>query len=361
MIEYENLKKVNTPFIKEYKESLDKILESGWYILGNEVLNFEKQFAEYCGVRSCIGVGSGLDALTLSIRGLDIPKGSEIIVPSNTYIASVLAIVNAGCVPVLVEPDIKTYNLDPAKIEEKITSKTKAVIAVHLYGKCCTMDSIITLCRKHDLKLIEDSAQAHGATYKGGKAGSFGDAAAFSFYPSKNLGALGDGGAITINNEGVEKKIKKLRNYGSGIKYYNDLIGYNSRLDEIQAAFLSVKLKKLDEINLHKRRLAKIYFENLKNEFVLPMVEKEYVDVYHIFTIRHSERDKIKEYLLKNEIKTEIHYPVPPHKQVAYKDFFHSEEYPVAEEIHATTLSLPISYSHNDDDILKVVEVLNKY
>jgi dTDP-4-amino-4,6-dideoxygalactose transaminase len=361
MIEYENLRKLNQPFFKEFENSFSNILESGWFITGKNLEKFEQEFAEYCGVKYCVGVANGLDALVLSIKALDIPQGSEIIVPSNTYIASVLAIVNAGCVPVLVEPDIKTYNIDPFKIEEKINKKTRAVLVVHLYGKPCEMDSVLQICEAYDLKLIEDCAQAHGAKYKNRKIGSFGHANGFSFYPTKNLGALGDGGAVTTNDEDVEKKLRKLRNYGSGVKYYNELIGYNSRLDEIQAAFLSVKLKKLDEINEYKRKLASIYFENLKEDFILPVLEKNAYDVYHIFNIRHPKRDQLREFLLKNNIKTEIHYPVPPHKQEAYRDLFTGQTYPLAEQIHKTTLSLPVSFCHSEAEIMYVTEILNKF
>lgn len=359
MIEYENLRKVNEPFFQEYEAAFRKVMESGWYILGDSVRRFEEEFAQYIGSKYCVGVASGLDALVLSIDALDFPKNSEIIVPSNTYIATILAIIRNGFKPVLVEPDIRTYNIDPNKIEEKITQNTKAIIVVHLYGKPCDMDPIIKIAKKHNLFLIEDCAQAHGAMYKGKKVGSFG-IGCFSFYPTKNLGALGDGGAIVTNDEKLYKKLQAIRNYGSDKKYYNEYKGYNSRLDEIQAAFLSVKLKYLDKINEHKRELAKIYLDNLSNEFIKPLVHEDFFDVYHIFNIRHQKRDKLREYLLKNGIQTEIHYPVPPHKQKAMKGIL-KEEYPISEEIHNTTLSLPISYFHTKDDILKVCEVMNKW
>ncbi|MBX9852301.1 MAG: DegT/DnrJ/EryC1/StrS family aminotransferase [Cytophagaceae bacterium] len=361
MIDYENLKKVNEPFFEEYKASFNATLDSGWYILGKNVENFENDFASYCGTKFCVGVANGLDALMLGIKALDIPAGSEIIVPSNTYIASVLAIVDSNCIPVLVEPDIRTYNIDPARIEEKITAKTKGIMVVHLYGKPCDMDPIMAICKKHNLKLIEDCAQSHGAKYKGKMTGSFGDANGFSFYPTKNLGALGDAGAVTTNSESARENLKKLRNYGSGIKYYNDLFGYNARLDEVQAGFLSIKLKKLDSINQHKRELAALYLKNLKSDFILPVVDKDYFDVYHIFNVCHPKRDQLKEHLLKNGIKTEIHYPVPPHHQKAYKEFFENQKYPLSEEIHKTTLSLPVSSFHTKEDIIKVVEVMNKF
>lgn len=360
MIEYENLKKLNKPFFSAYKEEFEKILESGWYIIGSKVENFEQNFAKFTGSEYCVGVASGLDALNLSLRCFEFPIGSEVIVPSNTYIATILSIVQNGLKPVLVEPDIMTYNIDPSKIEEKITSKTRAIIVVHLYGKCCEMDTIIAIAEKYNLKIIEDSAQAHGAKYKDQIAGSFGEIGAFSFYPTKNLGALGDAGAATTNDEVISKKLKALRNYGSSQKYVNEYIGYNSRLDEIQAGFLLIKLTALDHITAHKRKLANLYFENLNKDYILPIVDKDYFDVYHIFNIRHPERDRLKAFLLKNEIKTEIHYPIAPHNQNAMKGIL-SGSYPISEEIHSTTLSLPVSYSHSEDDILRVIEVLNSF
>jgi len=263
--------------------------------------------------------------------------------------------------PILVEPNIATYNIDADKIEEKITPHTKAIMVVHLYGRVCEMDKISAICKKYNLKLIEDCAQAHGARYKNKKAGSFGDFGAFSFYPTKNLGCLGDGGAVNCNDDELMKKIKKLRNYGSEKKYYNDVIGFNSRLDEVQAGFLSIKLKKLNEINAHKNKLAKIYYDNLKDDFIKPLQHKDYFHIYHIFNIRHERRNKLQEFLLKNNIKTEIHYPVSPHKQKAMREILSGKNYPISEEIHNTTLSLPISYFHNENDILKVSEVMNKF
>jgi dTDP-4-amino-4,6-dideoxygalactose transaminase len=359
MIEYENLHKTNQKFFEEFRTKFNEVLESGWFILGKQVESFEAEFAFYLGVKHCIGVGSGLDALILALDAIEFEPGSEVIVPSNTYIATIIAVIRAKLKPVLVEPDIRTYNIDPFKIEEKITSKTRAIIPVHLYGKSCDMDPIMEIAQKYNLIIIEDCAQAHGAMYKGKKVGTFG-IGCFSFYPTKNLGALGDGGAIVTNNDELAEKIRALRNYGSSKKYYNDYIGYNSRLDELQAAFLRIKLKYLDDINNHKRKLAKIYFENLSDVFVKPAVHKDYFDVYHIFNIRHPERDKIREYLFQNGIKTEIHYPVPPHKQRAFQGVIEGE-YPISEEIHNTTLSLPIAYFHTEEDILKVCEVLNKY
>ncbi len=362
MIEFENLAKLNQPFFEDYQKSFAQTLASGWYILGKNVSQFEEEFAQYCGSKHCAGLASGLDALILALNAFDFEKGSEVIVPSNTYIATILAILQNGLKPVLVEPDIKTYNIDPAKIAEKITKKTRAIIVVHLYGKCCDMDPIMALCKNHNLKLIEDTAQAHGAKYKNKLAGTFGDIGAFSFYPTKNLGALGDGGAIITNDDELAKKIKKLRNYGSEVKYYNDIIGYNSRLDEIQAGFLSVKLKKLDHINSHKNELAQVYFENIKDDFIKPVqASGTNYDVFHLFTIRHEKRDQLRQYLLDNQIKTEIHYPVSPNKQKATQEFFGQESCPISEEIHATTLSLPLSYFHTKEDALQVSKVLNNF
>lgn len=359
-VEYENLYSVNKPFIKEFRFKFNEVLNSGWFILGKEVDLFEKEFSEYHNVKYCVGVASGLDALTLSIMTLDIEKGSEIIVPSNTYIATILSILHAGCKPVLVEPDLITYNIEPSNIENALTKNTRAVMVVHLYGKVCNMDPIIDICRNNSLFLLEDCAQAHGAEYNGKKAGSFGDMAGFSFYPTKNLGALGDGGAVLTNNPDYKKKLSMLRNYGSGKKYHNEYIGLNSRLDELQAAFLRIKLKSLDKINNHKRKLASIYLDELKEDFILPVVDDNFKDVYHIFNIRHPQRDKLRDYLLRQGIKTEIHYPVPPHKQKALS-FLFNLEFPISEEIHQTTISLPVSTFHTKKDIFRVVEVLNKW
>ncbi|MDD3013268.1 MAG: DegT/DnrJ/EryC1/StrS family aminotransferase [Candidatus Gastranaerophilales bacterium] len=360
MIEYENLKKLNAPFFKEFRQSFESCMTSGRYILSNSVENFEKEFAKYNDVKHCIGVNSGLDALILGLNSFNFPENSEVIVPSNTYIATILAIFQNKLKPVLVEPDLCSYNINVEKIEEKITPKTVAILPVHLYGKTCKMDKIIEIATKYDLRIIEDAAQAHGSSFRDKKAGTFGDIGAFSFYPTKNLGTLGDGGAILTNNDEIAQKIRKLRNYGTSKKYYNDFIGFNSRLDEMQAGFLSIKLKKLDIINNHKRKFANIYLENLNENFVKPNIDKDYYDVYHIFNIRHPKRDLLKQYLLEKGIKTEIHYPIPPHKQKAMHGLIYGE-YPIAEEIHQTTLSLPISYSHTEEDILYITKTLNKF
>lgn len=360
MIFYENLFESNKKFFDEYNKKFQQVLSSGWFILGNNVETFQQEFAKYHNSKYCIGVASGLDALTLSLIASEIPQGSEVIVPSNTYIATILSIFHAKMKPVLVEPDIATYNIDPMKIEEKISPKTKAIMVVHLYGKSCQMDLILQLCKKYNLILIEDCAQSHGAKFKNKLTGTFGEFGAFSFYPTKNLGALGDAGAVITDSEIFAERLKKLRNYGSSKKYFNDLIGFNSRLDELQAAFLSVKLKYLDQINLHKRKLAKIYLDNLKDDFIKPVVNEDFFDVYHIFNVRHPKRDNLKDYLLKNEILTDIHYPISPHKQKAMQGIIEGD-YPISEEIHNTILSLPCSFGHSEDDIYRVVEVMNKF
>jgi len=359
MIEYENLGKVNEKLFSEYQSSFEIFLRSGFYILGSSVSKFEDEFANYCGINHCVGVASGLDALILALEAFAFPKGSEVIVPSNTYIATILAIVRVDLVPVLVEPNIQTYNINVEKIKDKITRNTKAIIAVHLYGKSCEMDKIMNIANKFELEVIEDCAQAHGAKFKNQKVGSFG-VGCFSFYPTKNLGALGDAGAITDNDVKYADKIKSLRNYGSSEKYHNDDLGYNSRLDEIQASFLSIKLKRLDDITNHKRRLAKIYLENLDDRFITPIEHDDYFDVYHIFNIRHPRRDELKEYLFEQGIGTAIHYPIPPHKQKSMHKIIKGV-YPISELIHETTLSLPISYFHTKKDIFTICEIMNQW
>lgn len=363
MIPYEDLKLVNKPFSAAFTQQFEQVLSKGWFVLGEEVQRFEKDFAAYHSRHplQCIGVANGLDAMVLSIKAMNFPPGSEVIVPSNTYIATILAVLHCGLVPVLVEPDITTYNINPALIKGAITSKTKAVLVVHLYGKCCSMDDIKVTCIEHGLQLFEDCAQSHGAKYKGQLCGTFGKAAAFSFYPTKNLGCLGDGGAVLTADNELAALVKSLRNYGSAVKYHNDYVGYNSRLDELQAAFLNIKLHHLNEINAHKRRLAAMYLDHLKDDFILPAVHSEHEDVYHIFTVRHERRDELREYLKEHEIGTEIHYPVPPHKQKALKEMYAGKSFPVSEEIHRTILSLPCSTAHSVDDIYKVIDVMNNF
>lgn len=361
MIEYENLRKLNQAFAEQYREKFEAVLTSGWFILGQQVKQFEDDFANYCSTNHCVGVANGLDALILSLRAFNFRPDGEVIVPSNTYIATILSILNCGLKPILVEPDISTYNIDSKRIEELITKNTVAIMVVHLYGKCCEMDAIYSIAKKYELKLIEDCAQAHGSMFKNRKAGSFGDFSAFSFYPTKNLGALGDGGSLNTSSDELAILARKLRNYGSEKKYYNDIIGVNSRLDELQAAFLSVKLNHLDDINTHKRKLAALYQANLKDDFIKPQFHQDYFDVFHIYNVRHPRREELKTFLLKNNVGTEIHYPVAPHKQAAMRGILDSGRFPISEEIHETTLSLPISFFHTEDDILKVIEIMNKF
>jgi dTDP-4-amino-4,6-dideoxygalactose transaminase len=360
-IDYENLAKLNASFHDEYVKAFSQSLNEGQFILGKNVSEFEKEFANYCGTSHCLGLASGLDALILALKALDLPKKSEVLVPSNTYIATILAIVQNGFTPILVEPDPDTCNISPQNIANKITSNSKALIIVHLYGQICEMDEIQSLCKRFDLKLIEDCAQSHGATYKNKKAGTFGDINAFSFYPTKNLGALGDGGAITTNNQSYFEKIKVLRNYGSKIKYYNEVVGYNSRLDEIQASFLRIKLRSLDHINQHKKNLATIYNEKLTSIVTKPKTKPNCDHVYHIYNIRTEKRDELREFLLSEGIKTEIHYPVSPNKQKALQDILPNNSTPISEEIHRTTLSLPISYFHRPEDIETVCQKINLF
>lgn len=361
MIEYENLGKLNQPFEKVFQSAFERVQQSGWYILGKEVTAFENEFAAYCGTDFCVGVANGLDALVLSLKALQLEKNAEVIVPSNTYIATILAIVQAGLKPVLAEPDLQSYNISPENIRRAVTSKTKAIMPVHLYGKCCDMAGIMQIAKEFDLFVIEDAAQAHGAMQHAKRAGSFGHLAAFSFYPTKNLGALGDAGAVTTSDPELAGRLRKLRNYGSAKKYYNDVVGFNSRLDELQAAILREKLVHLDAINAHKKKLAAIYFKGIKSEFIVPQKHPDFDDVFHIFNIRHERRDELKSYLLSKDVGTEIHYPVAPVNQVAMKGILNPGSTPVAEEIHRTTLSLPISYFHTEEDIREVVKVLNSF
>lgn len=362
MIPYENLNLTNKMFEEEYKSAFYRFIDKGWYVLSEEVKNFENEFASYVGTKYCIGLASGLDALIIALECLKLPKGSEVLVPSNTYIASILAIVKAGLTPVMVEPDMETYNINPAELEKKLTPKTKAVLVVHLYGKACEMDKICDFCSKHDLKLVEDCAQSHGAKFKGKMTGSFGNAGAFSFYPTKNLGALGDAGAICTDDEDLANMARAWRNYGSEKHYHNKYTGINSRLDEIQAAFLRIKLQHIEEITEKKRKLAKMYLEGLDSKkFILPKVDENYFDVYHIFEIRTSRRDELKQYLLDNGIKTEIHYPVAPRNQEGYKGILDMQETPLAEEIASTVLSLPISFGTREEDVKFIIGVMNKF
>lgn len=361
MIEYENLGRLNEPFREELLRSFGTLLSKGAFVLGDSLGHFETEFARYCGVTYCSGVANGLDGLSLALRCFGFEEGSEVLVPANTFIATILAIVNCGLRPVLVDPDISTYNVDAQSLEACITSKTVAVMVVHLYGKCCRMDEIEKLARAHNLRLIEDCAHAHGAEFKGRKAGSFGDFGVFSFYPTKNLGAFGDAGAVMTGNEELNIRIRALRNYGSSTKDTHDLIGVNSRLDEMQAAFLSLKLKALDEMNRKRRALARLYATRLSNQFIKPIVENDFHDVYHIYNVRHVRRDALRHYLLENGVDTRIHYPTPPHRQKALANLFGAAQFPVSEEIHATTVSLPISPIHTEKEIAQVIDLMNAF
>ncbi len=361
MLPFEDLHASNKILYEEYQKAFTDVLESGKFILGPQLKKFESQFALFNNTKHCIGVANGLDALSIAIKAMDWPPASEIIVPSNTYIATILSIIQNNHIPVLVEPEWESMNIDPSLIEDAITPNTKAILVVHLYGKCCSMDRIINISNKHGLTLFEDCAQAHGAMYKDKKAGSFGKAGCFSFYPTKNLGALGDGGAIVTDDKSFADKISKLRNYGSSIKYYNEIPGVNSRLDELQAAFLLVKLNVLDKFNAHRRQLAQIYLDNLKEDFITPSVDTDFFDAFHLFVIRHPKRNQLKKFLLENNIGTEIHYPIPPHLQNALLPMFRNSRFPVSEKIHNSVLSLPCSICHSPDQIVRVVEILNRY
>ena len=358
MIEYENLARSNSAFLDELEAAATRVIRSGWYVLGEEVGAFEEEFAQYIGARHCIGVANGLDALMLSIEALDLPKNSDVLVASNTYIATILAIVRAGHRPVLVEPDIQTYNMDPDNLSGAITTRTRAICVTHLFGKPCRMDAICSFAQEHGLKIIEDCAQSHGAKLGDQMTGTFGDAGCFSFYPTKNLGAVGDAGAIITNSDKLAERLRYTRNYGSKHKYNNEFLGINSRLDEIQAALLRVKLRYLEEMTQHKRALAKIYFDNLPSWLNLPRLRSDEYDVFHIFSVRYTRRDELRAWLLKQGVKTEIHYPIPPHRQIAMKGTL-SGDWPVAEAHHCSALSLPISAGHKMDEIYKVCQILN--
>jgi dTDP-4-amino-4,6-dideoxygalactose transaminase len=360
MIEYENLAQSNAAYIADLEAAASRVIRSGWYVLGQEVTAFEQDFAEYVGAKHCIGVANGLDALVLSIEALNLPKGSDVLVASNTYIATILAIIRAGHKPVLVEPVLETFNMDPTLLPAALTPSTKAICVTHLFGKACRMDAIGAFAKAHGLKVIEDCAQSHGAKLAGKMTGTFGEAGCFSFYPTKNLGAVGDAGAIVTDDDELADRLRHLRNYGSKQKYVNEYAGVNSRLDEIQAAMLRVKLKYLGAMTEHKRALAQMYFAELPNCVQTPVVNPDEFDVFHIYGIRSQRRNELKEFLLAHNVKTEIHYPIAPHKQRAMQGVL-SGQYPIAEELHDTELSLPISYGHTEQDILQVCQVIRKF
>lgn len=365
MIKFLDLQKINLRYQNEFQQKMNAVLEKGWFILGDEVKTFETNFANYCGSKFCVGVGNGFEALVLIFKAYmelgQLKKGDEVIVPANTYIASILAILQADLIPVLVEPKLETYNIDPNLIQNKISPKSKAILVVHLYGQLAEMEAINVIAKQNNLLVIEDAAQSHGAVSNHKKAGNLADAAAFSFYPGKNLGALGDGGAITTNNPDVANLIKSLRNYGSGKKYYNDFIGINSRLDELQAAFLNVKLPHLDTDNESRRLIARRYINEIKNEkIILPTYDLSKNNVFHLFVIRTADRVAFQAYLNQNKIETIIHYPIPTHKQKALESW-NSLSFPITEKIHKEVVSLPISPVMNSEEVGYVISILNHY
>ncbi len=374
---------MNQPFEVAFQEKMKQFLEGGWYILGSEVKQFETDFAAYCGAKYCIGVGNGLDALVLIFKAYiqlgKLQKGDEVIVPANTYIASILAVLQADLIPVLVEPRLETFNINPEEIEAKITSKTKAILPVHLYGQLCEMKTLNAIAKKHNLLVIEDAAQAHGARFSvqclidsnqsllldtdchAELVSVSHHPTAYSFYPGKNLGALGDAGAITTNDDELAQVLYSIRNYGSKVKYENEIIGENSRLDELQAAFLNIKLKQLDSENESRRKIAKRYLSEIKNDkIVLPNWDFSQNHVFHLFVIRTSNRMDLQKYLKENGIETMIHYPIPPHKQKALSDWNHLS-FPITDKIHNEVLSIPLNSSLEDDEIQHIITVLNRF
>jgi dTDP-4-amino-4,6-dideoxygalactose transaminase len=365
MIKFLDLYSINQAHKEELKKAFERVLDSGWFIMGAELEQFEADFADYCQTKHAIGVANGLDALILIIRAYKelgfFKEGDEILVPSNTYIASILAISANNLIPVLVEPDMDTFNMDPLLIETKITPNTKAILPVHLYGQLCDMDMINKIAQKYGLKVIEDCAQAHGAMTNNKRAGSLGDAAGFSFYPGKNLGALGDAGAITTNDDALANAIRALLNYGSHKKYQNLYKGVNSRLDELQAALLNVKLKTLDHETAIRRSIANKYLSGIINsKIILPTVKEQNGHVWHLFVVRTADRESLQRYLTANGVQTMIHYPIPPHKQEAYKEW-NNFKYPISEKIHNEVLSLPLSNVIEAEDVKKIIGLLNAY
>lgn len=348
----------------EMQEAFQKVYDSNWFVMGKSVETFEQNYASFNKVSNCIGVSNGLDALHLALKALGVGPGDEVIVPSNTYIATLLAVSYVGATPILVEPDLDTYNINPKNIEQAITNKTKVIMPVHLYGQACDMDAIMSIAKNNNLQVVEDNAQAHGATFNGKLTGSFGDANGTSFYPGKNLGALGDGGAITTNDEGIAKKIRMLRNYGSEKKYHHELIGYNMRLDEMQAAFLTVKLKYLHQWTQQRKQIANWYVKALDNipELILPITHPDATHVYHLFVVRTQHRNALQNHLTENGISTMIHYPIPPHLQNAYASLgFTKGDFPIAEELANTCLSLPIWPGMTEENISIIVNCISDF
>lgn len=365
MIPFLDLKSINRQYQQELKEVCARVIDSGWYIMGNELNQFEVEFATYCGTKHAIGVANGLDALILALRAWKemgrLAEGDEVIVPANTYIASILAITENRLTPVLVEPDINTYNLTKEGVEAAITSKTKAILPVHLYGLISPMPEIMEVARTYDLLVLEDCAQSHGAEIEGKKAGNWGDAAGFSFYPGKNLGALGDAGAITTNDDDLAHTLRALRNYGSHKKYENLYQGINSRLDEIQAAMLRVKIRYLEKETERRQKIAKRYLNEINNPLItLPQIESESEHVWHLFVVRSRHRDVLQKWLSENGVQTLIHYPIPPHKQLAYIEW-NSMSKPITEIIHEEIISLPLDPTMTDDTVAKVIQLVNGF
>lgn len=358
MIPFLDLKSINLRQKQEFHKALESVLDSGWLVLGKQTEAFEKEFAAYCDVQHCVGVANGLEALHLVLRAWGIGAGDEVIVPSNTYIATWLAVSQVGATPVPVEPDLGTFNIDPEQIEAAITPRTRAIIPVHLYGQTARMEKIMSIADRHGLKVLEDGAQAHGASLNKRRAGSLGHAAAFSFYPGKNLGALGDAGAVTTNDASLAKKIRVLRNYGSHVKYQNEIRGYNSRLDEIQSAFLRAKLPLLDNDNTHRGKIAAAYTEGLKDldGLTIPKVCSGHDHVWHLYVVRHANREKLQIRLAELGVGTMVHYPIPPHLQPAYKDLgMHVGAFPISEKMHGEVLSLPMGPTLTQEDVDKVI------
>lgn len=364
-VQFLNLRRVNEPYEDAIRRQIDGVLASGWYIRGQACRRFEEEFAQFCGVRHCVGVGNGLDALTLVLLAWKqlgvVAPGDEVIVPSNTYIATILSVVQSGLTPVLVEPDEASFNLDPALIDAHVTPRTRVIMPVHLYGLCADMQPIMAVARKHGLKVLEDAAQAHGASYNGRRAGSLGDAAGFSFYPGKNLGALGDGGAVATNDAELADCVRALGNYGSHRKYENVFQGLNSRLDETQAAILSVKLPGLVAENAYRAEIARRYLREIRNPQVqLPRVADDCSHAWHLFIVRVRARERFREFLLSRGIETGVHYPIPPHRQSAFASWNHLS-FPITERIHAEVASLPISPVHSEAEISAVIEAVNAF
>ena len=361
LIPFLSLKATNQIYELQILKIVSEILNKGWYILGERLLQFESEFAKYCGVKHCIGVANGLDALTILLKAAEFPPNSEILVPANSYIATILSVSNANFTPIPIEPLLDNYLIDYQAIKKAITPKTKAIIVTHLYGKCCEMNVINDLAHEHNLKVFEDAAQAHGATYRGRKAGNLSDGAGFSFYPSKNLGAMGDAGAITTNDDAFAERIRALRNYGSNEKYVFDYQGYNSRMDEIQAAILSIKLPNLEADNAYRRQLAERYLTEITNpKIMLPPSDSIENDAWHLFVIRVKNRDKFRLFMSEKGVGTDVHYPIAPHKQWAYKQWAELD-LPITEKIHQEVVSLPLNIALTAEEISYIIQYVNQF